>query len=1115
MLITRARAVMATSRYHLSLIEALDPIKDKCIVIVPEQYTLQAERDLLKALHCEGLFHIEVMSFKRLWHQWAKHLGIGEGKVLSELGRKMILRQVLQDVDEKLVRYRGNYKNKGFISELSDLVSRLRQNGLPVELIEAMSRGPELSDSFKLKLSELSLIYRAYNNRLSEQVSDESFWIEKVIQGIRSSVVTVPSESRMLYVVEGFSSMTQQEIDLLCSLRAHASNMAVRIVDRNSDEVCGRYPKRLYRQLIQRMTSEGWTVTTEEDTALETPSASYFRESFEGAVTFLSNDVVLLNALDRSHELEWVFYQMVKRHHEGTPWESMAILTSQPDSYAMLAKRYSEDFGVPCFIDVKRPATGHYAIDFVMSSMRAIESHYRPDAVLKVLKAGLILPNKDLWQLENFAISKGIRGRLWLEDWIALGANTELEASRKKFMSILETLRTQTSKQHTLREKVSVLRAYLVNVGLFEGLASQVLELKDKGDYERAEEMAQIHNIIDHVLYQIFLLGEGQNLSNYDFIALLQLGFDSYEIGIIPPFQHYVTLGNIQRTRLQDLELLFFVGIVEGELPSKTAVKGLLTDQEVEWLVDQGAAALGASGDPYDEEVYKTYEHLLHVKGCVYWSYPCATTEGLPLKPSLWLNQMCPEEYRPIRANVTLADLFEQGLQRPYLNKALNLLAAHHTGDLENRMTDLEYMEALKGLKGIVESDGTGEYYQAVSGFFAGVAYTNSIPSLPQHVVSKLYGQQIKSSVTRLESFSRCPYQHFVTYGLKPQIRESQELSGIDLGDLFHGVFEGVLDQLKDLPSQASLEGWESIFEQVFESVCEGNHRFIYSPKNQYFSLRLKSVVKRALGMAIEHMSSSGFKNQKNEFAFGVGLSADAPALQIETDRGSAVLLEGKVDRIDAYFGEENCFVSVVDYKSSQQSLKLSDIFHGLKLQLMLYLEVATANGQLLFGKVTKPFGAFYYKIDEPILDANNPEKALVKAFKWEGLCLENQEIIGALDPTLHEDGQSQVLKVKKNKDGSLKKDATLLGEEDLKITLEYTKEKARDIANAIFEGAIDIAPVNHGKMPACTYCQYRPICHFDPKKRRQHYRRPEALSSEEALKKMQEVVLCRGPQSK
>ena len=272
-------------------------------------------------------------------------------------------------------------------------------------------------------------------------------------------------------------------------------------------------------------------------------------------------------------------------------------------------------------------------------------------------------------------------------------------------------------------------------------------------------------------------------------------------------------------------------------------------------------------------------------------------------------------------------------------------------------------------------------------------------------------------------------------------------------------------------------------------------------------------VVKRALGVAIDFMKESGFKNRHNELAFGVGLSAAAPPLKIDAGNGSSVLLEGKVDRIDAYIDETACYVSIIDYKSSKQSLDLSEIYHGLKLQLMLYLEVATTHGEMLFGRVTKPFGAFYYKVDEPTLDANAPEFNLVKAFKLEGLCLQDEALLEVMDPALREAGQGSLLKAKKNTDGGIKKDAQLLGEGELELTMAFAKEKAKRIATAIFDGEIAIAPVG-GAVQACTYCKYRAICQFDSKKKRQHFREPQELKQEEALKKMQEVVLCRGPQN-
>lgn len=1110
MLITRASGVMGESRYHLALLAALDPLTDRAVVIVPEQYTLQAERDLLQALHCEGLFHIEVLSFKRLWHQWAKHLGMGDVAVLSDLGKKMLLRQVLKSLDGSLVTFRGNYRNKGFIAELSDLIGTLRVNRVFPQLLEALINKAQLQGE-PSKLRELAMIFKAYSDALGTDLVDESYWVDRVIEGIQK----FQPAQKSLFVVEGFSSMTQQEIDLLSALRGHASNMALRIVDSEGDSVCFRHPKGLYRKLVHTFTQDGWAVETKVERVGETPCAKYFRESFDGGFQGTVKQIHLGSARDKEEELSAVFYQMVEYHQSGTPWEAMAVLTTQLEGYALAAKRLAQSFEVPCFIDIKRPATSHYAIDFILSSLKAIATNYRPDWMLKVLKAGLILPMEALWTLENFSVSKGIRGRMWLQDWTLFGADQSLEGHRHGFIRTLETLRQDLQAAETGKDKVVALRSYLLRVSLFEGLASQVAQLKDQGLFERAEEMAQVHNIIDQVLYQVYSLGNDE-MTLETMMDLVQLGFDSYEIAIIPPFQHYVTFGNIQRTRLQDLEYIFFVGVTEGALPSREAPRGILSESELQWLIEQGLTQLPPPLSGYDEEVYKTYEHLLRVRGDAYWSYPRATSEGMPLKASLWFNQLLDGGQVEAQLEVSLDQLKAAALRMPYLDLTLKQLAAHMTGDLGSQLSESALASALSGLKGLAHSEDV-RFSRAVAGFFSGASYMNTAKALPRPLTRSLYGEVMKTSVTRLESFSKCPYQHFATYGLRPQILNTQDLSGLDMGDLFHGVFEQMLNRMQGEAQVKDLEQWDWAldFEVIFDAVCKANERFRYSPRNEYFKGRLKSVVKRAVGFAIDHIRTSEFQNHYNELTFGLGLSAHAPALTIETKHGDKIYLEGKIDRIDAYSEGETCFVSIVDYKSSKQSLDLVEIYHGLKLQLMLYLDVAVENGKLLFGKTSRPFGAFYFKVDEPTVSPKDPEGELVKEFRMEGLYQDDLHLVQAMDPAFASTGLGRILKSKLNKDGGLASDAQQVPEDALNTIRHYAREKAKGIAESLFEGHISIAPVVSGDTDACVYCAYKAICHFDSKKRNQKGRQLQSLSSQEIISKMEAEIQCRGHQSK
>lgn len=1117
MILTQAQTVISDSRYHLQLLKELDPLRDHAVVIVPEQYTLQAERDLMAGLGTEGLFHIEVTSFKRIWQKQSILYGFKHKEAMTELGKKMVLRQILSDQDHLFKLYKGAYRNMGFLEDLAQTVTELRQNAVRPAYLEALADLAPQKSMFSLKLKELCQIYSAYVALFDKQLFDEAFLVDQVIEGLMHA----PSKNEVTYIVEGFSSMTQQELDLLCALRGQAKTMAIRLVGGSEESVCLRYAKRLYQQVIDTFAASGWTVTVKEDKTRAPQAAMVFKQIFETAAegvvgsavgkdgaTAFNSALQLAVANDRQQELAYVLLDMVKRHREEyMGWEEMAVLTNDLESYSAMAKRLFKAYRVPCFIDAKRPALTHFAIDFVISSVKSVLSGFRCQDVLKVLKTGFLVPYESVCRMENFALTLQLRGKRWLAPWEREDL-ADLEPHRALLMGYLEALKAGLKASANAQEMVVALRTYLKDSGCLQKLQEAVLEAKSENDFERAEEMAQIYNIIDHVLFQIHTLGNKMTLDLRDFFDLLKLGFESYEIGIIPPFQHFVTMGNIQRTRLSEVKRLYFVGMNEGVIPSRIDGKGLFQDEEMQWLVEQGIAKMRSTLYQYDEEVYKTYEHLLRAKGEVVWTFARFATDGVALKPSLWVTQLQDCGLGLLQASVDLADLQAFGLPAPYLDLCLEGFQAQSIPE------SLDF----SGLGGLLEHP---DYAQPITRYLQGTLYKNSPEPLPYQMATAIYGQSLKTSVTRLESFSKCPYQHFVRYALKPQKRETPDLTGLDMGDLFHHVLEALMNHLKDLPRPITADQWESFFDQIYDEKSVLNSRFDISSKNQYFKQRLKTVLYGAIKQVVTHINRGAFENYKNELVFGLGTEVDAPPLILETEKGDRIYLGGKIDRLDVLDQGDKAYLSIVDYKSSQQGLALSDVYHGLKLQLMLYLDVATAHGERLFGKETLPFGAFYFKVDEPMLqgmpdqDAAEIENERLEAFKLEGLCLDDPELIAQVDDQFKETGRAQVLSAKLKQSGELSAANHLLTPEALGTVMAYAKDKAQSIAESIFAGDITLAPVKEGQQKTCDYCDFKGICHFDDKKSQEGYQQPIGYDNPTTLEKMEETLLCHGQPSK
>ncbi|MCK8061428.1 MULTISPECIES: PD-(D/E)XK nuclease family protein [unclassified Fusibacter] len=1093
--------VLGETQYDLSNIKLLNAVNDKALVIVPEQYTLQAEKDLLKALDVKGLFHIEVLSFKRLIHRVSEQMGLKEVVPLSELGKKMLLKHILDKLKDELVIYKKSYHVKGFLDDLADTVAELRQNAVNMQFLNAIIKMMDDSQPiFKLKMKELALVYEAYLNAFDEQLMDEDSLVEKVVEYLEQNEVY----KGVNIVVEGFSSMTSQEVNLLCVLGHQVENLTVRLVDDRTESVTNRYPKRLRETLVKRFTGDGLTITEVRDVSDIPEGAKAFRNIFDYQPHVGSTGQSLITATDKQEELEGVVIDMIK-HFQGSKlkWHEMAILTNDLNSYQSTAKRIFEQYGVPCFIDRKRPALSHYAIDFVLTSVRAIMTGFSTKEVMKVLKTGFYnIAYDDLCEMENYVLSRGTRGRAWLSTWENCD-NLELEAIRENSIGILISLKDDLKTAVDASEMVFALKGYLHRLKVFEKLAVDVDEKREARKFEEAEELAQIHNIIDHVLYQIHSLGQNSSLEIRGFYDLLKLGFESYEIGIIPPEQDFVTFGNIKRTRLSAVKRLYVIGLNDGVIPSRVDGAGLFNDEEIHFLVDQGITKMRSTLYQFDEEVFKTYENTLKATEHVTWSHSAHSSEGVETKASLWFEQL-KKSAGPVGCfDTSIETLREHGLALPLVNKVLKLLKKGETVDTQ----------ALAAVKGLLSEE---RYLRIVNAFFAGMHHHNLAHKIPEELIGNLYGDYVKTSVTRLESFSRCPFQHFTRYALKPTTRETPELSSLDIGDLFHEVIELVMNHIQKLNKEVIVdEDWKEAFESIFESVIDQKMRFGLSPKNKYYAKRLKGVLIEGIGHIADQINLGNFSNVMNELSFGVGLEVDAPPLVLETEDGKRILLEGKIDRLDIVKTKTGDYLRIIDYKSGQQKLNLGDVYEGLSLQLMLYLDVATSHAKVITGAQANPFGAFYFRVTEPmietdvIFDPADLKEQLLEAFKMDGVCIKDMDLILQSDRSIEETGKSKVVNAKLKASGELGDADHLLEPDELELVMNYAKEKAKEIATTLYSGEIGIRPVKESQKTACDWCEFRSICQFDEKKHDEDFKRIPKRDKGSALEEMKGVIDC------
>ena len=356
-------------------------------------------------------------------------------------------------------------------------------------------------------------------------------------------------------------------------------------------------------------------------------------------------------------------------------------------------------------------------------------------------------------------------------------------------------------------------------------------------------------------------------------------------------------------------------------------------------------------------------------------------------------------------------------------------------------------------------------------------------------VARALYGEVSPNSATRLERFAACAFAHFLRYGLEITERAEYEFRAMDMGNVIHQALEKFAAELqrKGLRwSELDEEERDSIVEECLNQVAAdyGNTILKSSARNQYMIERTSRILKRTVWALQEQLRQGEFLPEGFEVSIG----------------------GGRIDRLDVLKEDKKVYVKIIDYKSGNTSFDLVSLYHGLQLQLVVYMDAALDAEQRKHPDCDiQPAGIFYYNVKDPMIqeniqaDMDSIQPGLLKELKMNGLVAANSEVIQKMDRSLVS------LPVTYNKDGSFRKGSSVATREQFRLLNEYVKRKISDIRGEILSGDTEVSPYELVKRTACTYCSYQGVCGFDRKIPGYEYRRLKQFSDQEIWNHLEE----------
>ncbi|SEH96478.1 DNA helicase/exodeoxyribonuclease V, subunit B [Halobacillus karajensis] len=1131
-----------------------DPRGPAIIYIVPDQMTFQQEYGLLKREGVEGSIRAQVFSFSRLAWRVLQETGGGTKKFITSTGVQMMLRKIVEERTSDWRVFQKAVEKQGFIEQLEGMITefkryRIKPDDLHAQMdaLDQFVHSTSQEQGLRDKLDDLGYIYDRLVDALKEQYIDS----EDQLQLLSSKIPEAAFLDGAEVYIDGFHSFTPQEYQVIETLLKKVDTVHLTLTteqptgEENQELDLFHETKQTYLDLKKVAEEAGVPIEGVEildHTAgrmKDRPALRHLEkyydvrpaEAFKGEVP-----IQIAEAVHPRAEVEGVAQEILHLvRDEGYRFKDIAILMREPEVYHSLIETLFDDYEIPVFIDEKRTMLNHPMIELVRSGLDVVEGNFRYDAVFRLLKTGFIpatdrqypLTEDAIDELENYVLEYGIRARTqWFsnEPWIyqrfrgfeqsaqtdeEKAKQTRINAYREQVRQALQLFDEDLRAAETIEERARIIYLWLEGLRVPDQLESWRNFYDEKGEIERGREQEQVWDDFLQLLDEMVEMAGEEKMSLQVFRNTIDSGLESLTFAHVPPSMDHVIVGSVDRSRMTGIKASFLLGVTDGMWPMKPPSEGMISEQERSLLAEHGLQLANGSNRQLLDDRFYVYLALTMPADKLWISYPLSNEEGKSKVPATLIQRI--EELFPSTQNHVLLqdpdDLYEATRFITNPHKTRSALTSQFARYLKGYKMEPVWWALLNWYIDHEPSDGM------TSKVLKSLFYQNKPVQLSKETTGRLFDKQVKTSVSRLETYHRCSYQYFAQHSLGLEERRTYKLDAPDIGQLFHEALKQITEWVqaegRDF-SQLKRQETDRYAERATNELAPILQNQILKSSNryQYIQRKLQQVIARAAFVLSEQARKSQFSPVGLELGFGTGGDAKLPPLSFDLPNGYELMLRGRIDRVDKALSEEDLFLRIIDYKSSSKGLSLVDVFYGLSLQMLAYLDVVLTNAEYWLGKHASPAGVLYFHVHNPmitgkqLLKDEQIEEEIFKKFKMQGVLLENERVVQMMDTGLDK-GYSQIVPAALKAKGGFYKSSKTADEERFEQLKLYIRDLMTEAGTRITDGKVDLDPFQKNQQVACEVCSYRSVCQFDPTLEEHNYRKLQEMKDEDVLEKL------------
>ena len=1057
-------------------------IKNKIYIITPEQFSFTAEKTLLEKFESGSSMQVEVLSFERMAYRVINECISDSYFQLEKSSKAMIVYDALNKNKSKLNFLGRSLEN---VETILTEITELKKHNITIEMLE---NGLDKIENkyLQAKLSDILIMYKALEEKIKDDFIDENDLLTILEKYIAKSHLF----DNAIFYIDEFSGFTKQEFSVIKKLNEIANEIYITIcldkLPEKKEDMEGYYQNNvnpesdIFYDNEQTYETLNDMFNIKEDDKIKLSEAYRFKNQelihLEKNIFDIPykqynenvENIELFLAQNSYEEINYVANQIIKLvRDDGYKFNDIAVICNDIESYVGQIKVIFDEYNIPVYIDEKKDITQNILIKYVLSILEIFSKSWSFESVFNYLKTGI--PNiENIYELENYCLKWGIQGKKFYQnDWnYEQGEDSNnYNKEQHKIVDSLIELQENLKENKTIKEISKKIYEFLIDS--LKNSDSKIIENDDAKD---------AFKLVTDVLNEMIKIFGDEKISFENYLKLLKIGLSEKELGQIPNSQDNVVVEDVNRSKTHKVKAMFIIGVNDGVFPRVNNAEGFLNNKDREILKDNGLEIAKGTKEKSYEENFNIYKAFSTAEEKVFVSYSASDSDGKGLRRSLIISR--------------LRRIFPKLIENSKLDNGENIENEVITKDItfSKLLNNIENENWLEVYKWYEEHE-----KQKLQNALNGIEYSNLPQKINEKNIDKLYGNNLFTSVSKLESYMGCAFSYYLKYGLKLSEKEKLEIKPLDTGSFMHDVIDKFFKYLNEnnlKTYEIDDEKLEQIVNKIVEEKLGTNSKFNLTAKYQILVQRLKKVLVMSLKYILNSINQSNFEVLGTEVEFDKDDEAKYPPIEMTLENGKRVSIVGKIDRVDIAKLADGTYIRIIDYKSSTHDIDLNKVISGLQLQLITYIDAMCKNEKV------EPAGALYFtllepKIAEKNIDEEEARKLIEENYKMDGLVLANVDVIKAMDNKL-KTGKSNIIPVTLNGSGDITqtKSSTITREEFEKLQ-KYVVKLIKKISNEILTGNIEMKPYYNakGKNTPCQFCPYKSICQFDQKLAGNDYR--------------------------